>query len=61
LDPYQALVGHPSSKKCKNSGREPLQIDSGGRQISLDFHVGEAAPDGARKSAPCLGLAVKAL
>ena len=32
-----------------------------GRQISLDFHVGEAAPDGARKSVPCLGLAVEAL
>jgi hypothetical protein len=50
-----------SRKKCKNSRRQPLQIDRGGRQISLDFHVGEAAPDAARKSVPCLGLAVKAL
>jgi len=51
---------HPSRKKCKEGCRQPLEIDRGGCQISLDFRVGEAAPDGARKSVPCLGLAVKA-
>jgi hypothetical protein len=52
---------HPSRKKCKKGCRQPLEIERGGCQISLDFRVGEAAPDGARKSVPCLGLAVKAL
>ena len=47
--------------KSANSSRQSLQIDRGGRQVSLDFHVAEASPDGARKSVPCLGLTVKAL
>jgi hypothetical protein len=58
---HKAPAECPSRKKCKNSRRQPLQIDRGGRQICLDFHVGEAAPDGACKSVPCLGFAVKAL
>jgi hypothetical protein len=48
------------AKNARTGGRQPLQIDRGGRQISLDFHISETAPDGARQSVPCLGLAAKA-
>lgn len=48
------------AKKYKSSGRQPLKIDCSGRQVSLYFHVGEAAPDGAREPVPSLGLTVEA-
>jgi hypothetical protein len=37
-----------------------LKIDYSGRQVSLYFHVGEAAPDGAREPVPGLRLTVEA-
>ena len=44
----------PAQKKRKNSGRQPLEVDGSRRQIGLDLHVGEAAPDGARARAKSL-------
>lgn len=53
--------GHdPAQNKRKEGGRQPLEVDGGRRQVGLDFHVGEAAPDGAREPVPGLGLAVEA-
>jgi hypothetical protein len=54
-------VDDPAPKKRNSSTRQSLKIDGGGRQVGLDFHVGEAASDGAREPMPCLGLAMKAL
>ena len=51
----------PARKKRKKSGRQPLEVDGSRRQIGLDLHVGEAAPDGAREPVPSLGFAMKAL
>ena len=51
----------PAQKKRKESGRQPLKIDGGRRQVGLDLHVGEAAPHRARERMPRLGLAVEAL
>ena len=31
--------------------RKPFEVDSGGRQVGLDLHVGETMPQGARR--PC--------
>jgi len=39
---------------------EPLEVDGGLGQESLDAHVVEAAPNGACKTVPGLGLAVDA-
>jgi hypothetical protein len=50
-----------AQNKRKESGRQPFEVDCSGGQISLDFHVGEAAPDGAREPMPGLGFAMKAL
>jgi hypothetical protein len=44
--PPNRLQGDPAQKKRKESGRQPLKIDGSGRQIGLDFHVGEAASYG---------------
>ena len=45
----------------KKSGGQPLEIDRRGREVGLDLHVVEAAPD--RAPEPVLGfrLAVEAL
>ena len=51
----------PARKNRKKSGRQPHEVDGSRRQIGLDFHVGEAAPDGAGKPMPRLGFAMKAL
>ena len=42
-------------------GSKPLEIDRRGRQVGLDFHVVETAPDSAPEPVPGLGLAVEAL
>ena len=41
------------------SGREPLQVDRGGRRAGLDPHAAQAPPHGATQPAPGLGLAVE--
>ena len=43
------------------SGREPLQVDRGGRQVGLDLHVSEAAPHGAAQPVLRLRFSVEAL
>src|SRR6478609_4900415 len=45
----------------QKGGSEPLEVDCRCGQESLDAHVVEAAPNGARKTVPGLGLAVDAL
>lgn len=45
----------------RNGGSEPLEVDCRRSQESLDAHVVEAPPNGARKTVPGLGLAVDAL
>ena len=40
------LGGPDGPKDCKKSGGQPLEIDRRGRQVSLDLHVVEAAPEG---------------
>ena len=55
------LQGDPAQKKRKESSRQPLKIDGRGRQIGLDFHVGEAASYSTCEAMPRLGLAVEAL
>ncbi len=50
-----------TQQKRKEIGRQPPEVDCRGGQISLDLHVGEAAPDGAREPMPSLGFAMKAL
>jgi hypothetical protein len=58
---YQAAPANdPLQNKDKESGSEPLQVDSRGRQIGLDLHIGEATPHCARKAVPGLSLAVEA-
>ena len=37
----------PAQNKRQEGGHQPLEVDGGRRQVGLDFHVGEAAPDGA--------------
>src|SRR5262249_14435152 len=41
----------PAQKKRKESGRQPLEVDGGCRQVGLNLHVGEAASHGARAHA----------
>ena len=53
-------MAKPAQKKRKKSGRQPLKVDGRRRQIGLDLHVGEAAPNGAREPVPSLGLTVEA-
>ena len=42
----------------KKSGGEPLEIDRRGREVGLDLHVVEAAPDRAPEPVPSFRLAV---
>jgi hypothetical protein len=51
----------PAQKKRKESGRQPLEVDGGRRQVGLNLHVGEAASHGAREPMPGLGFAMEAL
>jgi hypothetical protein len=50
-----------AQKKRKESGRQPLEVDGGRRQVGLNLHVGEAASHGAREPMPGLGFAMEAL
>jgi hypothetical protein len=52
------VLGNAVAMKAE-SGREPLEGDSGRRQVGLDLHVAETTPHGARKPIPGLGLAVE--
>ena len=54
------LVMAANSANKMAAASQPLQVHDGGDEVGLDAHVGEAAPDGARQSVPCLGLAVDA-
>ncbi len=45
----------------EKSGGEPLEVDRRRREVGLDLHVREAAPDGAGEAVPGLRLAVVAL
>ena len=62
---YQALGGRPSRPDGRQNGNkcgcEPLEIDYRHRQVGLDFHVVEAAPDGAAQPVTGLCLAMEAL
>ncbi|MGY4183079.1 hypothetical protein ACVIHH_008370 [Bradyrhizobium sp. USDA 4518] len=54
--------GSDQAKKMRNkSGCQPLEVDSGRRQVGLDLHVRETTPYGARQPMPGLGFAVEAL
>ena len=50
----------PTGREEERSG-QPLEIDRRGREVGLDLHVVEAAPDRAPEPVPGLRLAVEAL
>jgi hypothetical protein len=56
----EAFPESDETQDGENGGREPLEVDRR-RQVGLDPHVREAAPDGACKAVPGLRLAVIAL
>ena len=58
--PMGLLRGADSQKSAIKRGGEPLQVDCYGRQVGLDLHVGETAPNGACEAVPRLRFAVKA-
>src|SRR5215207_6326926 len=54
----QSACDQGQDKRKKGDG-EPLEIDGGGGQVGLDFHIGQASPYSACQSMPCLGFAVE--
>ncbi len=65
---FQTRIAHDrrggsqqGTKQRNDPCGEPLEVNCGCRQVSLDLHVGQAAPDGTREPMPGFGLAVNAL
>ena len=61
LDGSGCPDGAQDGQDGKKSGGKPLEIDRRGREVGLDLHVVEAAPDRASEPVPGLRLAVEAL